>query len=138
MKQHLYERAKTENERVVKIHTKKFKLLNNGIAGQDYETLKTKVLHNISSYALTLAEERLLCRGLNFCIEAKPKNYLEFQTDIELNISKIEDSCHPSTFKAMCRKMYGYCEQLIRTNKKKLITNISEEELEAINSLKKQ
>ena len=43
-------------------HDKKLEKLNKGPVSQDYESLKTKLIHNISSYNLTPAEVRILCR----------------------------------------------------------------------------
>jgi len=136
LQQFLYERAKHVNEVTTATHKKKIKQINQGIVGQDYESMKNKILHNMSSHTLTLAEERLLCRGMNFCIEHKLNNYLEFQTDVELNMCKIENYCHPTIFRSLCHDIYGFSKQLINTNKKKSMRNISDEEMNAIKTLK--
>jgi hypothetical protein len=134
--QFLHERAKYVNKVTTETHKKKIKLINHGITGQDYESMKDKILHNMSSHKLTLSEERLLCRGMNFCIESKLNNYLEFQTDVELNMSKIENLCHPTAFRSLCHDIYGFSKQLMNTNKKKSMRNISDEEMNAIKTLK--
>ena len=55
--------------------------------------MKSKVIHNISSYTLSDAEERLLCCRWDFCVENKVVDFLEFETDVELNSMKIESTC---------------------------------------------
>ena len=74
-------------EKTIRTHEKKLKKLNNGPLDQDYESLKTKLVHNISSYTLSPAVERILCRGWEFCVENKLTNFTEFKTDIELGLS---------------------------------------------------
>jgi hypothetical protein len=112
------------------------KQINQGIIGQDYESMKNKILHNLSSHKLTLAEERLLWRGMNFWIENKLNNYLEIQIDVELNMCKIENHCHPTTFRSLCHDICGFSKQLININKKKAMRNISDEEMNAIKTLR--
>ncbi|CAF1047742.1 unnamed protein product, partial [Didymodactylos carnosus] len=85
LEQFIYEKAKLENDKATKIHEKKLKQLNHDLVGQDYSMMKNKVLHNLSSYVLSSAEERLLCRGMNFCIEHRLSDKLEFQTNLEMN-----------------------------------------------------
>ena len=63
--------------------------------------MKSKIVHNFSSYKLSEAEERLLCRGWEFCIENRITNFCELKTDIELNTSKLEQYCHLSVFRSM-------------------------------------
>jgi len=132
----LYERPNHVNKVTTKIHEKKLRNLKEGSIGQDYSTMKDKILHNMSSYQLTQAEERILCRGMNFCIENKLTDYLDFQTDVELNMYKIEEFCHPTIFRSLCQDMYRYSKQLIINNKKKRMRNISDKELNAIRKLK--
>ena len=136
LKQFLYERANHINEETTKKYEKKLRTLKGRSIGQDYGTMKDKILHNMSSYQLTQAEERILCRGMNFCIENKLTDYLDFQTDVEYNMCKVEEHCHPTIFRSLCQNMYRYSKQLIISNKKKIMRNISDEELDAIRKLK--
>ncbi|CAF4037315.1 unnamed protein product [Rotaria sordida] len=98
--------------------------------------MKSKLIHNISSYTLTQTEERLLCRGWDFCIEDNIKNFLDFETDLELNAMKIQSHCHESVFKLNCRNIHNASQQLMSTSKHKKIRNLSDEELVALKSLK--
>ncbi|CAF4294003.1 unnamed protein product [Rotaria socialis] len=129
------EQEKTK-ERTVTTHGKKLRILNKEPAGQDYQSLKTKRIHNISSYVLTPAEERISCRGWEFCIENKINNFIEFKTNIELNMKKIEHSCHRNAFSTICCKIFNASDILMKLAKKKNIRNISDEEFKAIKSLK--
>ena len=101
LQKYLYERFKLVKEKTVITHEKKLKTLNKGPVGQDYQHLKTKLIHNMSSYSLSPAEERILCRGWEFCIENKLTNFIELKIDIELNNKKLEPHCHPIFFKDM-------------------------------------
>jgi hypothetical protein len=132
----LHERSKKEKEKFINAHQKKLIKLNLGPVGQVYEEFKTKLVHNMSSYNLSPEEERLLCRGWNFCIENKITNFIEFKTDIELNAFKLQRDCHPNTFATFCQKLNNYSEIMMRSLKKKKIRNISDDEFNAIKSLK--
>ncbi|CAF5011502.1 unnamed protein product [Rotaria sp. Silwood1] len=90
----------------------------------------------MSSYTLSEVEERLLCRGWAFCIENKIKNFLDFETDLELNAMKLQSHCHDSVFRLVCRQTQNASQQLMRTSKHKKINNLSDEELAALKSLK--
>ena len=61
--QYLHERTKKKLEETVKIHEKKLKELNGGPVGQNYLAMRTKVIHNLSTYQLSEGEERVLARG---------------------------------------------------------------------------
>ncbi|CAF3386823.1 unnamed protein product [Rotaria sp. Silwood2] len=98
--------------------------------------MKSKTVHNISSYTLSSTEERLLCRGWDFCIENKVLDFLEFETDVELNSMKIESSCHSSVFRSLCRHMHNASQQLMRSCKRKKFSNLSDDELKSLKSLK--
>ncbi|CAF4600906.1 unnamed protein product [Rotaria sp. Silwood2] len=117
-------------------HQKKLEKLNRGPIGQNYEEMKSKLIHNLSSYTLSKAEGRLLCRGWDFCIENKITNFLDFETDLELNAMKLQLHCHESIFRSICRQIHNASQQLIRTSKHKKISNLSKEELTALKSLK--
>ena len=118
------------------IHQRKLEKLNGGPVGQNYEEMKSKIVHNISSYTLSSTEERLLCRGWDFCIEKKITDFLEFETDIELNSLKMESVCHNSIFRVVSKHINNAAQQLMRTNKNKRVSNLSDEELKALKSLK--
>lgn len=115
---------------------KKLEKLNGGPVGQNYDEMKSKIVHNISSYTLSHTEERLPCRGWDFCIEKKITDFIEFETDIELNSLKIESICHNSIFRVLCRHINNASQQLMRTNRNKRFSNLSHEELKALKSLK--
>ena len=133
----LHERSKQLKEKTIIIHNEKLKSLNNNQpVGQDYESLKTKLIHNISSYTLSSAEERILCRGWEFCVENKLNNFIDFKTDIELNVKKLQPLCHSNAFTDICFNIRNYSETLMKSIKKKNIRNISDDEFNALKSLK--
>ncbi|CAF4527878.1 unnamed protein product, partial [Rotaria sp. Silwood2] len=121
---------------VMRTHQNKLEKLNNGPIGQNYEEMKTKLIHNVSSYVLSVSEERLLCRGWDFCVENKISNFLEFETDIELNSIKLQSHCHTSVFRLLCRHIHNASQQLMRISRHKKISNLSDDELKALKSLK--
>ncbi|CAF3828851.1 unnamed protein product [Rotaria sp. Silwood1] len=90
----------------------------------------------MSSYTLSEVEERLLCHGWDFCIENKIMNFLDFETDLELNAMKLPSHCHDSVFRLIYRKIHNASQQLIRASKHKKLSNLSDEELAALKSLK--
>jgi hypothetical protein len=49
---------------------------------------------------------------------------------------KIENHCHPTTFRFLCHDFYRFSKQLININKKKAMRNISDEEMNVIKTLK--
>jgi hypothetical protein len=132
LQQFLHLKSKIAKEKITKNHEEKLLKLNKGPIGQDYETLRCKIIHNLSSHNLTPAEERLLCRGWEFCIENKLTNFIEFKTDIELNAAKLGYHCHPNVFHQICRKINTYSETLMSSLKRKKIRNISDEEFTAL------
>ncbi|CAF1389693.1 unnamed protein product [Adineta ricciae] len=136
VKKFCYNSAKKKHSEVVKNHRDKLERLNRGPIGQNYEEMKNKLIHNMSSYTLSEVEERLLCRGWDFCIENKIKNFLDFETDLELNAMKLQPHCHDSVFQSVCRQIQHASQQLMRTSKHKKVNNLSDEELAALKSLK--
>ncbi|CAF3105838.1 unnamed protein product [Rotaria socialis] len=136
LQKYLYEISKKTKEKTVTTHYKKLRILNKGPVGQDYLSLETKRVHNISSYVLTTAEERILCRGWEFCIENKVNNFIDFKTDIELNMKKIEQSCHRNAFSIICHNIFNASDIFMKSAKKKSIRNVSDEEFKALKSLK--
>ncbi|CAF1441104.1 unnamed protein product [Rotaria sordida] len=103
--------------KVMQTHKDKLEKLNRGPIGQNYEEMKLKLIHNISSHTLSQIEDRLLCRGWDFCIENKITNFLDFETDLELNVMKLQSHCHDLVFRSICRKIHNASQQLIRTSK---------------------
>ena len=75
-------------EDTVKRHKKKLQKLNGGPVGQNYLTMKAKLVHNLSTDQLTEEEERLLARGWEFCIEKRVTDNTDIKTEIELNVKK--------------------------------------------------
>ncbi|CAF4794379.1 unnamed protein product, partial [Rotaria sp. Silwood2] len=136
VKKFFYNSACRVHSAVMSNHQKKLEKLNRGPIGQNYEEMKLKLIHNISSYTLSKVEERLLCRGWDFCVENKVTNFLDFETDLELNAMKLQLHCHESIFRSICRQIHNASQQLIRTSKHKKISNLSKEELTALKSLK--
>jgi hypothetical protein len=102
VKRLFHESASRVHSRVMSTHQTKLEKLNRGPIGQNFEKMKPKLIHNISSYTLSETEERLLCRGWDFCIESKLINSLDFETDIEVNAMKIQQNCHESVFRVLC------------------------------------
>ena len=136
LQRHLYNKAKTLKEQTTRIHHDKISKLNRGSVGQNYLCMKSKIVQNFSSYKLSEAEERLLCRGWEFCIENRITNFCELKTDIELNTSQLEQYCHPSIFRKVCGRIQNFSEILIKSIKNKKIRNMSDEEFSALKSLK--
>ena len=87
--QYLHERTKKKLEETVKIHEKKLKELNEEPVGQNYLAMRTKVVHNLSTYQLSEGEERVLARGWEFCIERKLTNSTDLKTELEVNAKKL-------------------------------------------------
>ena len=98
--------------------------------------MSSKIVHNLSSHILSESEERLLCRGWEFCIEQRIINLLEFKTDIEMNARKIEQNCHSTIFRTIFGHLYDVSQQRTRTARKKLIRNLSDDELSGLHALK--
>ena len=124
------------HSKVMRIHQIKLEKLNRGPVGQNFEKMKSKLIHNISSYTLSDTEERLLCRGWDFCIENRLTNTLDFETDIEVNAMKVQQHCHESVFRVLCRHIHNASQHLMRSSKNKKMSNLSLEELEALKALK--
>jgi hypothetical protein len=137
VKKHLLQTATNQRDQTMQIHHKKLEQLNNGPVGQEFSTMKSKVVHNISSHTLTDAEERLLCRGWEFCIENRLSNFLNFKTDIEQNALTLEPVCHPTVFRAICREISTASDRFMSTMRKKRLRNLTDEEFSALQSLKR-
>ena len=98
--------------------------------------ISSKIVHNLSSHILSESEERLLCRGWEFYIEQSIINLLEFKTDIEINARKIEQNCHSTIFRTISDHLYDVSQQRMRAARKKLIGNLSDDELSALRAFK--
>ena len=120
----------------MQIHQKKLEQLNRGTVSQAFSAMKSKVVHNISSYTLTDAEERLLCRGWEFCIENRLSNFVNFKTDIEQNAILLEPICHPTVFNMICRQLSSASDRFMSSMRKKKFRNLTDEEVLALRSLK--
>ena len=131
-----HDSASRIHQTVMRTHQTKLEKLNHGPIGQNYEDMKTKLIHNVSSYVLSASEERLLCRGWDFCVENKISNFLEFETDIELNAMKLQSHCHTSVFRVLRRHIHNASQQLMRISRYKKFSNLSDDEQNALKSLK--
>ena len=120
----------------MQIHQKKWEQLNKDPVGQNFLAMKIKVVHSVSSYTLTDAEERLLCRGWKFCIENRLSNFLNFKRDIEQNALLLEPICHPAVFNMICRKLASASDRFMATMRKKKLRNLTDEEFVALRILK--
>ena len=136
IKKHLHETATQQRNRTMQTHQKKLEQLNKGPVGQDFLAMKSKVVHNISSYTVTDAEERLLWRGWEFCIEHRLSNFLNFKTDIEQNALLLEPICHPTAFNTICRQLSSASDRYMSSMRKRKFRNLTDEEVLALRSLK--
>ncbi len=136
IKKFMYDVAKTEHLRITMIDERKLGKLNNGPIGQQYDKMSTRLVHNHSSHQLTPAQERLLTRGWQFCIEQRITNVINVKTDIALNSLKLEKLCHKSVFKIICNKINNAAEKMLQRLKHKSIRNLSEDEWKALKELK--
>ena len=135
------ERIKTaEQSKIKRTHGKKIEQLSKGDVRIDQIDPK-KVVHNISSRSLTDYEESILSKGLQFCIETKIKNSLEFKTDIEMMAFSILKQLHNpnavSLNKALADCIQKAANQSLQMNKNKKIININKMELIALRNLMK-
>ena len=138
LQKYLFERSKELTDKTTRVHEKKLTKLNGGPVGQNFLSLKNKLIHNLSSHELSPTEERILSRGWDFCIETKLNNTIDLKTDIEQNIKKLESSCHHnSTFSSICNEIGQLSSRLIKQVTNKRIRNISDDEYQALMSLKK-
>ncbi|CAF3315901.1 unnamed protein product [Rotaria sp. Silwood2] len=83
LNKHLDQLKEKEKLKIKNIHKRKIEKLSKGDIKLDTIDPK-KVVYNISSRILTDDEESILSKGLQFCIETKIKDSIEFKTDIEL------------------------------------------------------
>ena len=127
-----------EKMKIKDTHQKKIEQLSNGNIKLDSIDPK-KVVHNISSRHLTKDEESILSKGLQFCIETKMKNPIEFKTDIELMAFNILKQLHPpgttSLNGSLSQRIQSAVNQFLKVNKKKRTMNINKNELKALKEL---
>ena len=81
-------REQKRKEEITSTHKIKMNKLSKGDVKLDSINPK-KVVHNISSRSFTKDEESILSKGLQFCIETKIKNPIEFKTEIEMMAFRI-------------------------------------------------
>ena len=81
------------------------------------------------------AEERLLRHGWDFGSKIMV-DFLEFETDVEINSMKIESVFSNSVFRTTCRQIHEASGHLKRACKKKKFRNLSDDELAASKSNK--
>ena len=98
--------------------------------------MKTKVVHNLSTYQLSEGEERVLARGWEFCIERKLTNSTDLKTELEVNAKKLEEITPKNHFKTMCLEIGQISMTLIKHLRNKNFCNISREELLALKKLR--
>ena len=134
--QYLHERTKKKLEETVKIHEKKLKELNGGPVGQNYLAMRTKVVHNLSTYQPSEGEERVLARGWEFCIERKLTNSTDLKTELEVNAQKLEEITPKKYFKTMCLEIGQISMTLIKHVRNKNFCNISREEFLTLKKLR--
>ncbi|CAF1111825.1 unnamed protein product [Didymodactylos carnosus] len=63
-------------------------------------------------------------------------NFIDFKTDMELNAYKIQKSCHANVFSTLCGKLNNYSDIFMKVVKNKKICNITDDEFNAIKTLK--
>ncbi|CAF4969727.1 unnamed protein product, partial [Rotaria sp. Silwood1] len=126
LQKYLYERSKLFKDKTVITHEKKLKTLHKGPIGQDYQCLKTKLIHNMSSYSLSPAEERILCRGWEFYkqlywrIRSTSSSLATMY--VQLKIHKHNYPLRPiiSSIGSYNHELSKYLAQLIKTNRPSL------------------
>ena len=138
LKDHFDKLKDKEQKKIKQIHSKKiFSLSNGNIILQEIDI--KKVVYNISSRELSTEEETILSKGLEFCIETKIKDTLQFKTEIEIMAYRILKQLDEPNCKNLdrclidCIKRSAY--QSLKINKNKKIINISFGELKGLKSL---
>jgi hypothetical protein len=134
-----FNKIKEKQQKKIKItHAKKiFNLSNGNVILQEIDT--KKVIQNVSSRELSNEEETILSKGLEFCIETKIKDTLQFKTEIEMMAHTILKQLDEPQCKSLdkclinCIKRAAY--QSLKINKNKKTINISSDELRGLKSL---
>jgi hypothetical protein len=138
LKDHFDKIRDKEQTKIKENHSKKIFSLSNGNVIL-HETDITKVVYNVSSRQLSKDEEAILSKGLEFCIETKIKNTLQFKTEIEMLAYRILKQLDEPNCKSLdkclidCIKRSAY--QSLKINKNKKTINISSDELRGLKSL---
>jgi predicted GIY-YIG superfamily endonuclease len=121
-------------------HKTKIEKLSKGDVKLDSINSK-KVVYNISSRPLTDDEESILSKGLQFCIETKIKNTIEFKTEIEMMAFSILKQLYKpdetSLNSCLTECIHRAADQSLKINKNKKIINVNKNELIALKSLLK-
>ena len=101
--------------------------------------IQKKVVHNISSRILNDDEESILSKGLQFCLETKIKDPIEFKTDIELMAVNILKQLHKpdatTLNNSITECIQNAANQCLKINKTKRLININKNELIALKCL---
>ncbi|CAF4157396.1 unnamed protein product, partial [Rotaria sordida] len=134
-----FEKLKQNKRTEIRLaHKIKIEKLSKGDVKLDIINPK-KVVHNISSRSLTEDEESILAKGLQFCIETKIKNPIEFKTEIEMMAFSILKQLHKphetSLNSSLTECIQRAANQALKINKNKKIINVNKNELIALKSL---
>ncbi|CAF1309282.1 unnamed protein product [Adineta steineri] len=135
------ERLKQQKKMEIKrTHNIKINKLSKGEIKLDTIDPK-KVVHNISSRILNEDEESILAKGLQFCIENKIKDSLDFKTEIEQMAYNILKQLHKPEEKTLDTTLteciHRAADQALKINKNKKIINVNKFELIALKQLMK-
>ena len=138
LKEHLNEIKEKRKQKIKSIHKKKIYQLSKDDIILDAIDIK-KVVYNISAKQLTNDEESILTKGLDFCVETKIKNTLEFKYEIEMMVLTLLKQLHPkdatnlNTALLDCIQKEAY--QSLKINKNKKILDVNQNELCALKNL---
>jgi hypothetical protein len=140
LNEHMDRLKEREKRRIKNIHKGKIEQLSKGDIKLDTIDPK-KVVHNISSKCLTDDEESILSKVLQFCIEKKIEDPMEFKTDIELMAFNILKRLHKpdatSLNSSLTDCIQNAVNQCLKINRNKRMTNINKNELIALKNLLK-
>ena len=137
---HIRDLEKYEKQRIKKIHEHKLSRLLGAVCDHTQSSLldTNKLVYNLSSKELTPAQTTLLSRGWKFCIEQRIINPLNLQTEIEHNMGWIKKQANEenTNWEALKVNIRGAAQDCIKKATKKIISNLNEEEHQALKQLK--
>ncbi|CAF1119945.1 unnamed protein product, partial [Didymodactylos carnosus] len=140
LKQHIDRRIDEQQTKIRKTHEKKIKNLSGGNVSIETPNSE-KTVHNVLSRELTKDEESILSKGLEFCVDTRITDTVEFKTEIELmayNILKQLDEPNKKTLdKRLANGVRKVAYQFLKMNKQKKLINVSPNEIQALRSLSK-
>ncbi|CAF1632405.1 unnamed protein product [Didymodactylos carnosus] len=97
------------------------------------------MVHNVSSRQLTKDEESILSKGLEFCLDTRIRDTMEFKTEMELmaySIMKQLDEPNKKTLdKPLANAIRKVAYQFLKMNKQKKLINVSPNEIQALRNL---